>query len=94
MSYRGIPNWPPVWTRTKDENKKIIRGEVGVFTYIYSNPRMSSRCFLIVDHEDETYVGALIFDTHAFCKQVTDLLWCHINQPIKTIGDLELSHTL
>jgi hypothetical protein len=94
MSYRGVKNWPPIWTRTRDENLKTVRGEVGVLTYVYSNPRMSSKCFLVIDHEGETYVGALIFDTHALCKQVTDLLWAHMNRPIKEIGDLDLSYLL
>ncbi len=94
MRYRGIPNWPPVWTRTRDENRRTVRGEVGILTYIYSNSRMSSKCFLVIDHEGEMYIGALIFQTHELCKQVTDFLWCYVNRPIKEIGDLDLSHLL
>ena len=94
MSYRGMSNWPPVWTRTRNNDVKTVRGEIGVLTYVYSNPQLSSRCFLVIDYEGETYVGALIFESHAFCQQVTDLLWSHMNRSIKEIGDLDLSYTL
>jgi hypothetical protein len=49
---------------------------------------------LVIDYEGETYVGALIFESHAFCQQVTDLLWSQMNRSIKEIGDLDLSYTL
>jgi hypothetical protein len=31
MSYRGVPNWPPVWVRIKTAaEQQILRGEIGV----------------------------------------------------------------
>jgi hypothetical protein len=94
MSYRGLRNWPPVWTQTRDDNVKTVKGEIGVLTYVYSNPRMSSRCFLVIDYEGDPYVGALIFESHTFCDQITHLLWGQINRSIREIGNLNLSHTL
>lgn len=94
MSYRGLTNWPPIWTRARSNVVKTVRGEVGVLAYVHSNAQSSSRCYLIMDYEDETYVGTLIFGDQAFCKQITDLLRLYLKHPIKDIGDLEISHTL
>jgi hypothetical protein len=94
MSYRGLTNWPPVWTRARGNVVKTVRGEVGILAYVHCNAQSSSRCYLIMDYEGETYVGTLIFGDQAFCTQITDLLRLHLKRSIKEIGDLELSHTL
>ena len=94
MSYRGLKNWPPVWTRAKNNVVKTVNGEVGILTYVHSNAQSSSRCYLIMDYEGETYVGTLIFGNQAFCKQFSDLLRLHLKSPIKDIGDLDVSHML
>src|SRR6185503_10460911 len=92
MSYRQLKNWPPVWTRARDKMVKTVVGEVGVLSYVHSNATLSSRCYLVMDYEDETYVGTLLFDDHAFCEQVGNFLRLHVNRSIKDIGDLDLSH--
>ena len=93
MSYRGVSNWPPVWTQTGKDSVITVTGEVGVLIYVHSNPLMSSKCFLVVDHGGETYVGTLIFENRAFCKQVADILQGHLKRSVRDIGDLDLSHT-
>lgn len=55
---------------------------------------MSGRCFLVIDYEGEAYVGALIFESHAFCDEITHLLWAQLNRSIIEIGNLNLSYTL
>ena len=94
MSYGGVKNWPPVWTRTERQVVKTIKGEVGLLTYVHSNPMVSSKCYLVIEYEGETYVGTLIFDTHDFCKLVGQLLTFNLRRPITEIGDLDLSHLL
>jgi hypothetical protein len=94
MSYRGLPNWPPVWTRAKTGLVKTTKGEVGVLKYVYSNDRLSNKCFLVVDYEKELYVGTLIFGDMALCRQMSSILKSHLGKPIKEIGDLDLSSTL
>ena len=94
MKYHGLPNWPPVWTRTKRDSVKTVRGEVGVLNYVHANFRISGKCYLVMDYEGETYVGTLIFESHAFCKQVCELLNHHLKWSIQAIGDLDSSHML
>ena len=94
MSYQGVCNWPPVWTRTKEDGVIQVTGEVGVLIFVHTNPLMPSKCFLVIDHGTETYVGTLIFENHSFAKKFCKLLNKHLKMPIKDIGDLDLSHTL
>ena len=88
MSYLGGPNWPPVWIR-KDRLEKVA-GEVGVLIYVHSSPIISSKFFLVIEHNGDTYVGTLVFDNAAFCKQISGLLNLHLKRSIQAIGDLEL----
>ena len=94
MSYRGVRNWPPVWTLRKNGSVKTLMGEVGVLKYVHSNTEMSNKCFLVIDFQHEAYIGSLIFKDHSFCDQITRLLRDHIGRSIKDIGDLDLSSTL
>ncbi len=93
MSYRGVRNWPPVWTLTRNRSVKVVKGEVGVLKYVHSNSELS-KCFLVIDYQSETYVGCILCRDHAFCNQISHLLRDHVGRPIKEIGDLDLSSTL
>jgi hypothetical protein len=94
MSYRGVRNWPPVWTLTRNESARTLRGEVGVLKYVHYNTIMSNKCFLVIDFQAESYIGSLIFKDHSLCKQISHLLVDYIGRPIKDIGDLDVSHLL
>jgi hypothetical protein len=96
MSYRGIRNWPPVWTlaTTRKGIVTILTGEVGVLRYVHSNILMSNKCFVAIDFQEETYIGSLIFKDHAFCRQISHLLRDHVGRSIKNIGDLDVSYLL
>lgn len=94
MRYRGVPIWPPVWTQVTENGNKTVRGEVGVLRYVHANPTVSSKCFLVIEHQDERYVGCMILDDQPFRIQVTTLLRIQTGRSIKEIGDLDLSDTL
>jgi hypothetical protein len=98
MSYRGNPNWPPTWVKTVGSQYaalRSLRGEIGVLSEaLLSRVYPYTRCYLIMDFEGESYMGTLIFEDAAFCRQLCGLLQNHIAKPIKEIGDLDLSHTL
>lgn len=94
MSFHGIPNWPPVWTRSRKETVKTVRGEVGILTYVFANEQISNKCYLVIDHEQNTYVGCLIFDDSTFCRQIAGFLRAYLGRPISEIGDLDIGHTL
>jgi hypothetical protein len=94
MRRHGIANWPPVWTQAKKENNKSIRGEHGVLRYVHRNSAGSNKCYLVMEYNKEHYVGALIFDSATFCRQIATILQAHIGEAISDIGSLDLSSTL
>ena len=94
MTYRRCPNWPPVWLCT-DGYDQHPKGEVGTLKAILrSDTQPPNRCFLLISQEDSEYLGCLLFDDQAFCRQVMELLKGHCNRSITEIGALEFSHTL
>ena len=94
MSYRGLPNWPPVWTNSYDRVVKRVKGEIGRLKHVILHPQMPTRCFLVIEHKDEAYTGCLLFDDLAFCQQIAARLDFYRGRSIKEIGDLDLELTL
>jgi len=95
MNYRGIPNWPPVWTNGKQSSGvKTKKGEIGVLKFVMVHKQMPNRLFLFIDHEGETYTGCLLFNDGSFCRQLELILEKQIGASIKEIGNLDLSYTL
>ncbi|HEV8719161.1 MAG TPA: hypothetical protein VGW77_00800 [Candidatus Binatia bacterium] len=92
MRHRGVPNWPPVWMQCKIDGFKAENGEVGVLIYVYAVDD-SSKCYLVIEDENENYTGALLFDDARLCRQVASLLQHHLGRSIKDIGDLDVSFT-
>ena len=92
MSYRGIPNWPPVWTQMGIDGVKILKGEVGVLIYAHAGGA-SNTCYLVIEHENQNYTGNLVFDDGPLCRQIVDLLQQYCRRSVKEIGDLQVSFT-
>jgi hypothetical protein len=94
MSHRGVPNWPPVWTWTDGLENTHAKGEVGILKAVtLSNIGPSYRCYLHIYYEGSVYIGCLLFDDHAFCRQLAKLLEGYCNRLIAEIGGLDLSYT-
>ena len=94
MCYRGIGNWPPVWTQTSEDGVKTLRGEFGILEYVLANPNASDKCFLVMRHEGERYIGCLIFSDQAFCRDIANILRTQIGRSIRAVGDLDVGETL
>jgi hypothetical protein len=96
ISYHGILSWPPVWTFTGGlEKKHTRRGEIGILREVtISNIQPTDGCFLHIDHQGLTYIGCLLIEDHAFCRQIVELLQGYLNRPIADIGSLDVSHLL
>jgi hypothetical protein len=78
----------------RNRTVRTLVGEVGVLKYVHSNSLMSNKCFLVIDFQDEAYIGSLIFKDHSFCGHISHLLRDHIGRSIKDIGDLDVSYLL
>ena len=69
MSYHGQRNWPPRWTQRQGSLLKPVQGEVGVLKYVYSN-HGSDSCYLVIEHEKESYIACLMCDDAVFAEKV------------------------
>jgi hypothetical protein len=94
MSYRTICSRPPVWIQTAKEGGKSIKGEVGILTKVITGPALHNKCFLVMEYEQERYIGSLLFNDTMFCLAIYKLLKNHIGWSIQEIGDLDLSYTM
>jgi hypothetical protein len=91
MQYRGAANWPPLWTQAGTGRDKSTSGEVGILSQVNGDSRVSTQCYLVIEHEAERYVGVLVFDDAIFCRLVYQLLKGHIGTSIKALGELNFS---
>lgn len=90
LKYRGHPIWPPTWNKTKDSIPTVV-GEVGVLKFVHSHRGGSLRCYIVMEHENEKYVGDLLFDDPALARQITVLLRTNVGRTLKEIGDIEVA---
>jgi hypothetical protein len=93
MNYRGLRNWPPTWTwRGGGENSRP-KGEVGILKdVLLSNVEPNSRLFLIMEHEDQEYIGCLLFSDETVCGQICGVLKDECGHTLEEIGSLDLGH--
>ena len=91
MSYRGVSNWPPVWTWIDGEEIKHVEGEVGILKEVrLSNARAANRILMVIEHENDRYVGCVPFDNYFFCRMILTLLEDYHSRSLREIGELEL----
>ena len=91
MSYRGVSNWPPVWTWIDGEEIKHAEGEVGILKEVkLSNVRPADRILMLIEHEKDRYIGCVPFDNYFFCRMILPLLEQYRSHSLQEIGELEL----
>lgn len=47
-------------------------------------------CFVTIEYQSETFIGAIMLEDDLFCKQVCSFLNKNIGQPLITIGGLTI----
>lgn len=94
LKHGKVNTWPPVWVNTRGGDKKVLRGEVGVLREVIANNFTGNKCFLVIDNENENYVGTLFIDDPAFCRYITRFLQGRLGQSIKSIGDSDITASL
>ena len=87
MTYRRLPNWPPVWTWMSGGDNKHPRGEVGILR------RVEIDAFSILITKTHHTSGAFYAD-HVFCSQIVRILDCNLNKTVAQIGSLDISRLL
>jgi hypothetical protein len=95
ISYKGFSSWPPAWVWRGGNRYSQPTGEVGVLKDVkLSSIEPCESCFLIIEHEGQEYVGAVLFEDPLFCRAIYDVLLRHCSRPIREVGDIDLSRLL
>ena len=92
----NIPTWPPTWSNLVRGGGSYysVKGEVGILKKVSRNSVVPNLCFIQIEHNGDSYAGALVVDNGVFCEQLVAILQAHVGRTIKEIGDLDLSITL
>jgi len=90
-----------MWTGKGDN--KYPHGEVGVLKEVHvaiddpdqpDSRRPYNRIYLFMEYRESGYVGCLLFDNPAACRQIAKILSGQCGKPLKDIGQIDLSHLL
>ena len=94
MSYHHVGNWPPVWASEYDDQRKNLRGEIGILVEVAESKVRDDRIVLVMNYEDQLYGAALTFSDKAFGRKIFAILKQSIGMSLPEIGEIELGHTL
>jgi hypothetical protein len=82
-----IRSWPPIW-REVGRNSKLVQGEVGVLTDVYTKTPESA-IFVVIRKCSHKFTGVIFLKDCSVKTRVLTLLQANVGRPIKEIGDLE-----
>ena len=88
-----IRNWPPIWNNFTNPVTNRLRREIGVLRKVRFRNADSKKCFLLIEHQGEFFMGALMFHDGRFGQQIAELLQGQLGHSTTEIGNLDLSHT-
>jgi hypothetical protein len=91
LSYKGFPSWPPMWLWRGGNKYTHAVGEVGVLKQVMpptTDPW--DRCFLIIEHDEQEYMGILLVEDSRFCREIYKVLVEHCGEPIQQIAEIDL----
>jgi hypothetical protein len=98
MNHRTIKTWPPTWvwiggSRDKEPSgsrDKEPKGEVGILRDVRRYEATTNRCFLVIEHEQELYVGCIHLENRVLGNEIYELLRNEIGQSIARIGAIDI----
>jgi hypothetical protein len=82
-----IRSWPPVW-REIGQSQKVLKGEVGVLTDVYTKATESA-IFVVIRACSQRFLGVIFLKDCSLKTRISSLLQSNIGRPMKEIGDLE-----
>lgn len=93
MNYRGLLNWPPKWVRRRGAGEIAPpRGEIGVLkNLLLSRVERHPRIYLIIEHENQEYIGCLLFLDSTFRDRIFQVLGKQVGNPIASISKVDAS---
>ena len=94
MSFRSRRNWPPNWAWIDGEKKERVSGEVGRLVKIVPSLLEEGPLFLTIEHQENRYIGVLLFDDRIVRDRVYDLLRNLCGYSMAEIGGVDANHLL
>ena len=88
FSYQGHRCWPPLWT---NNSGKRLTGEIGILDSIFGGHAGTHLFHIVIEHDQESYAGTLVFDSSEFCTAIAQLLRSNLRRSIQEIGAIEIS---
>ena len=92
MVWQGRPNWPPEWVGPHGPDNPLPQGEVGTLSRVecVSSSPTGPHCFVVMNFNNQEYVGTLNFDEEGFLENIFRTLAAHIGRPLSEIGSLDI----
>ena len=90
MNHRNIKSWPPAWVWIGGNREKQPQGEVGILQDVRRYEVTPNRCFLVIEHEQEIYVGCIHLENGLLCDEIYELLRNEIGQSIASLGAIDI----
>lgn len=103
MSYKGQRNWPPAWMWIGKGRNKYPHGEVGILKSVKicvadpddpNSVTPYNRLYLTMDYLGARYMGCVLFEDAATCRQIGQILSRQRGRRMQSIGGLDLNHLL
>jgi hypothetical protein len=89
LTDQGVRSWPPNWFWTGGK-KTVALGEIGILQDVKTHDVLSSKCYLLIEHNGATFIGRLSCDSAALCQKIVKLLKQHRGKPLRFIGGLDI----
>jgi len=92
MTCLGQASWPPDWKGPYGPDKPLPRGEAGVLVRVEaaSNILTNPHCIIVMQWNDQEYIGSLHLDEEEFFQKIVSLLRSCVGRPIAEIGGLDV----
>jgi hypothetical protein len=90
MNHRTIKAWPPTWVWIGGSRDKEPKGEVGILQDVRRYKATTNRCFLVIEHDQELYVGCIHLENRLLGDEIYEFLRKEIGQSIAGIGSIDI----
>src|SRR5215831_3698744 len=92
LSYRGVSSWPPIWVGWNSKQLDQSKTETAVLKDVTLSTA-APRCYVMIEHEGEEYLGSLLFEDHNACLRVYQLLLSHRGERIRQVSEIDIPHS-
>src|SRR5215467_903953 len=92
LSYRGVSSWPPTWVGWNSKQLDQSKAETAVLKDVTLSTT-ALRCYVMIEHEGDEYLGALLFEDHNSCLRIYHLLLSHRGEVIRKVSEIDVPHS-